>query len=409
MSKETVLLADVGGTNVRFAIYTEGQQTEVEFDAKYPCEKFKSFEEAAKYYLSQKETKPTLCVVGAAGNIDEARGEVLTTNTPWKVSIPKLKAKCHYLKHARLVNDFALQGWALAELKPTQYRSLFNQPKVTNLLKSKVVIAGLGTGWGTCLSLTDGNKPSIIYTSESGHSSLPHIDFENDKDNQHRDRILEVLKAHYRSKNGFVIEHIGSGTGISNVYHALRDGYIPNKALEDSGWVKSEEIEHLAQNGDPIALKTFDIVSGYAGAHLGSLAATTKADVIFLCGGLFASEWVAKHFEESPHFKKQFTQRAGMTDAMKQVRFVVSLYRDMATLGAVVRAKSLIDMTKQEEQTRKANKKMLHKLLSLQAFIEDNCPKAISAMHEVVKAVNQYKETTLPNEKSRKGGKGPRE
>ncbi len=399
--KEIVLLADVGGTSVRFGLHQEGSK-ETHFDKKYPVDKFKSFEEAVKCYLQEKQAEPTLCVVGAAGNIDEVNGEVLTTNTPWKVSIPKLKAKFHTLKHARLVNDFALQGWALQELKPSQYRSLFQEPQAEDLLDSKVVVVGLGTGCGTCLILKDGKKPQIIFTSESGHSSMPHVDFGNEAENKDRDIVLNVLKNHY--KNGFVVEHIISGTGVSNVYHALKDGFIPDKKPENESeipeskknyeWrLKSENIEKLAIENDPIALKTFNILFAYLGAHVGSLASTTKAENVFFCGGLLASDWVVSQMEQTPYFKTQLIQRAGMTDAMKQLRFSASTYRDMAELGAVVRAKDLIDFTNKDEQKKMINKRLLLKLATLKIFIEENCPEAVQAMAQVEKAVNDYRES----------------
>lgn len=410
MKKEIVLLADVGGTSVRFGIYESGALT-AHFDQKYPVDKFKSFEEAAQYYLEKKGIAPTLCVVGAAGNIDEVNGEVLTTNTPWKVSIPKLKAKFPTVKHARLVNDFALQGWALAELKPDQYRSLFNQPQSTDLLDSKVIVIGLGTGCGTCFILKDGKKPQIIFTSESGHSTMPHVDFGNESENADRDRVLKVLKDHYITHNsdaekaGFIVEHIISGTGVSNVYHALKDGFIPDKKPENEedipahkknyAWrLKSEQIEDLAKAEDPIALKTFNILFAYLGAHVGSMASATKAENVFFCGGLLASPWVIKKMETTRYFKNQLTLRAGMTQSMKQLRFSASLYRDMAELGAVVRAKDLIEFTKQEEQKRRINRRVLIGMAALQALIEENCPEAIGAMNQVVNAVNEFRATS---------------
>ncbi len=393
MKKELVLLADVGGTNIRFGTYQEGDET-AHFDKKYLVSEFKSFEEAVQTYLNETGKNPTLCVVGAAGNIDEENGEVLASNTPWRVSIPKLRAKFPQFKKASLDNDFALQGWAISGLEKHQYRPLFNNHQTTDLTSSKVVVLGLGTGCGTCLLMKNGEVGQTIYTSESGHSSLPHVDFGN-SDNDLRDKVLKALKERYeKNGKGIVVEHIISGTGIRNVYHALKDEEIP---LDANNLISAFKIEKLAESGDEIALKTMDIVFAYLGAHTGSIASTVKADNIFYCGGLFASSWVQGRLEQSTSFKKQLERRAGMTDAMKNLRFSVSLYREMAEKGAIVRANRLIDEVSTEEEKKKSNRNLLQAMTTVYALLEEQCPQAVPQMDKVFAAVKRYK---LANQKS---------
>ncbi len=418
--KEIVLICDIGGTKVRFGLYTEGQEGTVEFDEQYLCRRFKSFEEAVQTYLDTKKEKPTLCVIGAAGSLNEYTGEVLTSNTPWLASVPKLKAKFPLIKHFRLVNDFALQGWALPELTPDQYRPLFTTDKSVDLTHGKIVVIGPGTGLGTCLILQDRNHDQQVFTSEAGHSTMPHVDFHNDFDNAANIRLLYVLKDYYATRGQRpVTEHIVSGTGITNVYHALKDGYIPeNKEVR----VSSENVEKMAKNGDAVALQTFKIFFAYLGAHAGTMAATTLTENVFFCGGLMASPWVLEQLEHSVDFKEQFISRAGMTDAMKTVRFEASLYRDMATLGAVVRAKHLIETTNNEEERNKATHDVVISLATLQMLIDEKCPhvrrnfnkvkKAIEYMQKVqAKDVHPKKVPTPKKTKSlsrRRGGRGSR-
>ncbi len=390
MKKELVLLADVGGTNVRLGTYQEGDIT-AHFDKKYLVSKFKSFEEVVQAYLDETGKKPTLCVIGAAGNIDEERGEVLTSNTPWRVSIPKLKEKFPQFKKASLDNDFALQGWAIEGLERHQYRSLFNSPQTTDLTSSKVAVLGLGTGCGTCLLMKNGEIDQTIFTSESGHSSLPHVDFGN-KDNELRDKVIKALNEKYtKNGKGIVVEHIISGTGIRNVYHALKDGVIPP---DSNNLIDALNIEKLAEAGDPTALKTFDIVFAYLGAHTGSIASTIKADNIFYCGGLLASSWVQGRLEQSTYFKTQLERRAGMTNAMKNLRFSVSLYREMAEKGAIVRANRLIEDVSSEEEKRKSNRNLLQAMTTVYTLLEEQCPQAVPKMQKVFDAVHRFKLAT---------------
>ena len=386
-TKELVLISDIGGTNVRFGLYQEGQTDIVNFDGKYKCNEFRSFEEAVLFYLKEKHLKPTLCVIGAAGNINEYTGEVLSTNTPWKASVPSLKAKCPFFKHIRMVNDFALQGWALSEMDKTQIRQLFHDSSPIDLTKGKIVVIGPGTGLGTCLIMQDGKKPQTIYTSEAGHSTIPHVDFNNETNNADRNRLLDALKEYYAQKNQKpVTEHLVSGTGITNIYHAFKDGIIP---LAKEQRIPAEHIEALAKSTVEIALKTFYFFNAYLGAHSGTLAAATKTDTIFFCGGLMASPWVLNQLEKSSIFMQQFTARAGMSEAMKHVRFVASRYRDMSTLGAVVRAKHLIEITKNEQEKNRANQTILYTLAALELFVHQYCPEALKNVQKVKTAIQR--------------------
>lgn len=284
-----------------------------------------------------------------------------------------------------MVNDFALQGWTLSELTDEQYRPLFNQPQKP-LTKDKIVVLGPGTGLGTCLILTEGKHPRKIYTSESGHSTLPHVDFRDPVLNRIRDYMLNALKEYY-AQNGQVpiVEHIVSGTGITNVYHALKSGSIPFKKEER---IPSEDIEKMAQNNDPTALMTFKIFNSYLGAHAGTMAAATKTKHIFFCGGLMASPWVISQLEKTPDFLTQFTARSALTEAMKQVHFSVSLCRDMSTLGAVVRAKRLLDLESTEDAKINANRNLMSKLQALQAVLQQSGVKGIEVpMLKLSKAI----------------------
>lgn len=393
-NKEIVLISDIGGTNVRFALYTEGQTTPLVFDGKYKCTEFSSFEHAVQYYLSDKNVKPTLCVAGAAGNLDEVTGEILSSNTPWCASKPKLLARMPYLKDVCIVNDFALQGWALTEMDETQYRAMFSDKHMVDLSNGNIVVIGPGTGLGTCLIKQSGPDSQMIYTSEAGHSTMPHVDFDNPKDNADRDIVLSALKDFYAKKQGTkpITEHIVSGTGLVNVYQALKYGYIPDKKGEK---MQAQEIEKLAQNGDEIALRTFKIFNAYLGAHAGSLAATEKADKIFFCGGLMASDWVVEQLEQSSDFKHQFQTRAGMTRAMEQVQFVASKDRDMAVLGALVRSKRLIEEIQLKQEERKSCKDMCVALTILNAFIEKEYPELRPEMERLQSAVEQVKRARM--------------
>ena len=393
LSKEkSVLICDIGGTNVRFGLYKENQKGLVSFDGKYKCADFQSFEEAVQKYFTEHKPKqyPELCVIGAAGDIDEIKGKIIATNTPWKADVETLKKAFPFIKKAQLVNDFALQGWALADMGKDQFCPLFSSLKEKDLSQGKIVVIGPGTGLGSCVIMPNSNGSQNVYTSEAGHNTIPYVSFSNKEEEADNQVVLNTIITHYQSKGQRAItEHLVSGTGIVNIYHALKDGAIPT---ERNLRMPAEKIESLAMMSDRTALKTFNIFNAYLGAHAGTMVATTKTETIFFCGGVMASPWIRNYLEQTPYFKEQFIPRSGLTEAMKRVHIYASEYRDMSTLGAVVYAKNMISDKKAQEKKIQADKDMLKLLCILQSFVDSNCPEVSHDVKKIVSAVKKRQE-----------------
>ena len=105
-----------------------------------------------------------------------------------------------------------------------------------------------------------------------------------------------------------------------------------------------------------------------------------------------ASPWVLEQLENSTEFMEQFTERAALSKAMTNVRFSASLYRDMSTLGAVVRARRLLDLDDTEKAKARANKDLLFKLTALQAIVEEEGgPHAFKTMKKLIRSVEKFK------------------
>lgn len=104
------LVADVGGTNVRFARTVAGRGT-VEAVRRYEVRAFASFPDAVARYLSDTGTgaPPGDMAIGAAGPVDEGR-RVALTNAPWSIDADDL-AGIVDPSRVRIVND--LQSVAL--------------------------------------------------------------------------------------------------------------------------------------------------------------------------------------------------------------------------------------------------------------------------------------------------------
>ena len=105
------------------------------------------------------------------------------------------------------------------------------------------------------------------------------------------------------------------------------------------------------------------------------------------------SPWIIHQLETTPDFMHQLTSRALLSNAMKQVHFSVSQNRDMAKLGAVVRARQLLDLDATEKTNEAATRNLLKKLSILEKLVEKEAPFAQKEMTSLICAVSRYERT----------------
>ena len=82
---DRVLVGDVGGTNVRFAL-AEKRDGKIGIDAfaKLAGDDFETFDDALRQYLEDSGLKPERACFAMAGPVRD--GEVMLTNRHWQVS-----------------------------------------------------------------------------------------------------------------------------------------------------------------------------------------------------------------------------------------------------------------------------------------------------------------------------------
>ena len=142
----TVLVGDIGGTNVRFACAHMCAETgaRIEQVSKYPGDNIASFDDALIAYLDQLEgERPARALFAFAGPVEN--GTVEMTNRDWLIDSREL-AKKTGLEGIRLVNDYAAMSRGVAELGDAHFRVL-HEGKITDET-APVLVSGPGTGLG---------------------------------------------------------------------------------------------------------------------------------------------------------------------------------------------------------------------------------------------------------------------
>ena len=111
-----VLLADIGGTNARFAVLAGGT---VGMVAHMAVRKFGGFREALGAYLGGLPEVGRIggAILAAAGVVQN--GRCALTNSSWVIDADELRA-AHGFSTVRLINDFEAVGWALPVLSRDQ-------------------------------------------------------------------------------------------------------------------------------------------------------------------------------------------------------------------------------------------------------------------------------------------------
>lgn len=167
------LVADIGGTNVRFAETVSGSG-EVGSVRRYPLRAFASFREAVETYLAEAglaATPPTDVAIGAAGPVDGSR--VTLTNAPWAIDASDLQGLVDPSR-VGLVNDLQSVALLLPHLRATDIDMLRGDPPAAPAPSKPRIAVNVGTGFGASVAqpVVTANRDAgewHAFPTEAGH------------------------------------------------------------------------------------------------------------------------------------------------------------------------------------------------------------------------------------------------
>lgn len=209
------LVADIGGTNSRFALFESSSNTLVLLsDVKIATESVSSFAEllsaVANSELSLKPSEADFCVFAVAGAIRED-ALCQPPNIKWEIDLRKAAADFKIREFA-LINDFVAQ--ALACLSPVVESAIQIQEGVFQQ-SDVIAVVGAGTGLGKCALMFDNAGRFHLLPSEGGHASVS-VETEREFD------FLRFLKNHNSSKD-VCWDDVVSGRGLSAIHLFLKN------------------------------------------------------------------------------------------------------------------------------------------------------------------------------------------
>jgi glucokinase len=207
LNKETVLVGDGGGTNIRFALaQSDGGKVSVSHVWAREARTFAGFEEAVSAYLDTLEARPDRALFALAG--PPTRDGVKFTNLDWIASRVGVQRRFGF-SQVDIVNDFAAMARCVPELAAPHIETLSEGADGADPF-GPIVIAGPGTGLGLACLLPKGAGWQVV-SGEGGHQAYAARDTEEDA-------VLVLLRRRF----GYVpYEKLVSGPGLLNVYQGL--------------------------------------------------------------------------------------------------------------------------------------------------------------------------------------------
>ena len=279
MTEPVYVVADIGGTNARFA-HVNGRQLILRDIEILPCEYYSEPSLAIKQYVKNQNLNNIkgFCIAVAA---DTDQPLVKLSNNDWQFTLEELKA--HLDAPLLVINDFDANAYALNVLETKQYQWLNKHSKADG---NKVVL-----GPGTGLGVTIVTKKGEVMASEGGHVGFaPH--------NQHENLLLAKLLERYQRVS---IERVLSGVGLSNLYWA--NSLLKGAPLE----IMPSEVVAKANAGEALAQDTIIDFFNIFASFIGDIAIMTWATGgIYLTGGVLEKLWT---FYDSDAFLKRLSEK----------------------------------------------------------------------------------------------------
>lgn len=293
------LVADIGGTNVRFALAEPGCEPGP-FRA-YRVAEHATFEAALERFLSESGMRRVAsAAIGAAGPVDN--GMVALTNAPWRLAEAGVSDQLHGAA-VRIVNDLEAVAHALPYLAAGDVEQIgaVAAPEPRHPL----IAVNVGTGFGAA-SVARTGAGWVARASEAGHMTL-----------------APSTAAEAAAFTGCAtVEDVLSGRGMAALYRRLAGpGAAPLAAEEIVARAATDAVAHQAL--------------GIAGALLGRIAgdlvlATGAWGGCFLCGSV-ARGWAEAG--DTGAFRSAFERKGAMSGRMSGVYTGIVTRGDAALLG----------------------------------------------------------------------------
>lgn len=318
--KQWALIADIGGTNARFALTNlAARHPGFEHEQALTGSDYIRLADAARAYLRSVKVQPRHAALALASPL--LGDPVALTNRNWSFRRESLR-RALGVDRLLLLNDFTAIAWAVPHLTPANRLPLHGA--VQPLLKAPITLIGAGTGLGMGLLVRTPTAGWQVVPTEGGHASFAPTDDEERT-------IAAWLGVRYgRTSN----ERLLSGAGLANIDAALR-GVTPIAApAAQPGARNAKDIVKAALAGtDAQARHALTRFCRIYGAVAGDAALLHGARTVLIAGGMVLH--FIDFFRQSP-FMESFVAKGRHQRYMETVAVQIIAHPNPGLLGAAV-------------------------------------------------------------------------
>jgi glucokinase len=305
---DLAILADIGGTNARFAL---SKGAEIGRPATFSVEDHGSLVDAVRAFLDGPAAghRPKRALIAAAGPV--VKGRIVLTNSPWTVDPEHIRHGLQ-LDDVRVLNDFEALAWSLPRLGA---EDLFFVG-VDGPGQGARAVMGPGSGFGLS-ALASGEGGWVALVTEGGHATLS-------SENEREDALIRALRQQLPHVS---VEHVLSGPGIARLY--LASAQVDGVAVERRR--SSDIVKHALAGDCQRSHETLELFCAFLGSVAGNIALTLGAQ-----GGLFIGGGIVPRFAEflrRSAFRERFEAKGRMASYLRRIPTAVIMHPHPAFLG----------------------------------------------------------------------------
>lgn len=311
------LVADIGGTNARFALVHSSLQ--LSDSHTFPTADYANVSQAIQAYLRLVNVTVRQAAIAIANPV--LGDHVQMTNHHWQFSIQALQAQLS-LDKLLVINDFTAQALAVTAMDAQQMVQIGGQPPIANAAKA---VIGPGTGLGVSGLIPDGRGRMSALAGEGGHVAFAP-----------RDAVERRLLAFAEAQFGGHVsaERMLCGAGLTLLYQFFAaeagQGSTTDKAAKTPA-----EITRAALEGSDALCRT--VLSRYCqilGDACANIALTLGATGgVYIAGGIVPR---LLDFLPQSGFRARFEDKGRFAAYLAPVPVFVITHPQAGLLGAAV-------------------------------------------------------------------------
>ena len=296
MNSSLKLIADIGGTNARFALCDDSLQ--ISDERQLRCSDYPNIEDAIDYYLK---------AVSATGRIIEASlaiaaplsgDQISMTNHSWHFSVSGLRQRMNW-RRLIVLNDFTALAMAIRHLPAKELRQLGGTAHAS---EAPIALLGAGTGLGVS-GLVYSGEHWLPLQGEGGHVSL----------SPGTERELAAVRQLWRRYDHVSAERVLSGPGLVSLYAALCE--LDGVAAQ--AYQAADITEHGLNASNPQCAETLAMFCALLGSVAGNLVLTLGAtQAVYVGGGIVPR--LGDYFAQSP-FRHRFESKGRYVEYLRPV------------------------------------------------------------------------------------------